>query len=98
MKTMGLDSSQEGSLEGVIVEVILKIGYDDGSLLVPLLKLLRAAWDSEVMVPVVYPDKVVVMGVVGPGGAGLDLPIILIMSTCLKSLNCSLVKERRSSA
>ena len=40
------------------------------------------------MVPFVYADKVV-MGVVGPGGAELDFPIILIMSACLKSSNCS---------
>ena len=44
--------------------------------MVPFLKLLM---DLEVMIPFVYPEKVV-MGVVGPGGAGLDLPVILIMS------------------
>ena len=81
---MGLDSSQEGSLERVIIEVILlKMGYADASLLVPFLKIMRAALDSEVMVAFVYPDKVV-MGAVGPGGDELDFPIILIMSACLK--------------
>ena len=65
----------------------------DASLSVPFLKLLGAAWDSEIMIPFVYPDKVV-MSVVVPGGAELEFPIILIMSACLKSLNCSLVRER----
>ena len=59
------------------------MGYADASLLVPFLKLLRAGWDSEVKVPFIYPDKEV-MGVVGPGGAWLDLPVILIMSAFLK--------------
>ena len=70
------------------------MGYADASLLVPFLKLLRAAWNSEVMVPFIYPDTVA-MGVVG---GELDFPIILIMSACLNSLNCSLVRERLSSA
>ena len=72
------------------------MGYADASHLVPIMTLLKAAWDSEVMVTFVYPDKVV-MHAVGPGGAGFDLPIILIMSTYLKSFNCSLVKDRKSS-
>ena len=73
------------------------MGYADASLLVSFLTLLRSAWDSEVMVPFVYPDKVV-MGVEGPGGDEIDFHITLIMSACVKSLNCSLVRERRSSA
>ena len=73
----------------------LKMGYADASHLVPIVILLKAAWDSEVMVFFVYTDKVV-MHAVGPGGAVFDLPIILIMSACLKSLNYSLVKDRRS--
>ena len=55
------------------------MGYSDASLLVPYLKLLRGAWDSEVTVPFIYPDKVV-MGAVGPGGGEHISPIILIMS------------------
>ena len=59
------------------------------------MKLLRAAWDSEVMVPFVYPVKVVI-GVVGLVVLGL-ISQFLIMSACLKSMNCSFVRERRSS-
>ena len=68
------------------------MGYADASLLVPFLELLRAAWDSEVTVPFSYPNKVV-MGVVDPDSSELVFPIILIISACLKSLNCSLVRE-----
>ena len=71
--------------------------YADASLLVPFLKLLRVSWHSEVTVPFVYRDKVV-MGVVDPGGGELGFSIIQIISVCLKSLNSSLVRARRSSA
>ena len=71
--------------------------YADASLLVPFLKLLRAAWDSEVTVRFVYPNKGV-MGVVDPGCGELVFPIILIISARCKSLNCSLVRARSSSA
>ena len=73
------------------------MGYADASLLVCFLKLLRAAGDSEVTVPFVYPDKVV-MGVVDACDGELVFPIILIICACLKSLNCSLVRATRSSA
>ena len=42
----------------------------DASLLVLFLKFLRVAWDSEVTVPFVFPDQVV-MGLVDPGGGEL---------------------------
>ena len=44
------------------------------------------------MVLFVYPDKKEAMGVVDPGGGELVFPIILIISACLKSLNCSVVR------
>ena len=62
------------------------MGYADASPMVPLLKVLRAAWDSEVTVPFVNPDKAI-MGAVGPGGGELVFPIILMRSACLKPLN-----------